>query len=75
VKYNSKLHRLHCQGHVLNLAAQSFLFVTDKESLAEYKYTDSTKYTVSLAEIKRWRQQGPLGKLHNIVVYIQASVQ
>ena len=30
---------------------------------------------MSLAEIERWRQQGPLGKLHNIVVYIQASIQ
>ena len=25
--------------------------------------------------MESWRQQGPLGKLHNIVVYIQRSTQ
>jgi hypothetical protein len=76
LKYDAKLHRLRCQGHILNLAAQSFLFVTDKETLTEYhEQSDSTKYNVSLAEIEKWRRQGPLGKLHNIVIYIQASIQ
>jgi len=26
-------------------------------------------------EIQEWRKKGPLGKLHNIVVYIQRSAQ
>jgi hypothetical protein len=76
LKYDAKTHQLCCQGYILNLAAQSFLFVTDEETLNEFQdQSDSTKYNVSLAEIERWRRQGPLGKLHNIVVYIQASIQ
>jgi hypothetical protein len=76
LKYDAKTHRLRCQGHIVNLAAQSFLFVTDKETLDEFQdQSDSIKYNVLLAEIERWRRQGPLGKLHNIVVYIQASIQ
>lgn len=31
------------------------------------------KYTVTLDEMERWRRYGPLGKLHNFVVYIQRS--
>ena len=50
--------------------------MTDKETLDEYNdQSDSTKHNVSLAEIEKWRRQGPLSKLHNIVVYIQASIQ
>ena len=50
--------------------------MTDKEALTEYyEQSDSTKYTVSLVEIERWRRQGPLSKLYNIVVYIQALIQ
>jgi hypothetical protein len=50
--------------------------VTDKETLTKYyKQSNSTKYNVLLAEIKKWRWQGPLSKLHNIVIYIQAWIQ
>ena len=30
---------------------------------------------MTLEEIQDWRKKGPLGKLHNFVVYIQGSVQ
>ena len=33
------------------------------------------QYNVTLEEIKGWREKGPLGKLHNFVVYVQRSVQ
>jgi len=32
-------------------------------------------YDITIKEIEQWRKQGPLGKLHNFVVYIQRSVQ
>ena len=32
-------------------------------------------YDITIKEIEQWRKQGPLGKLHNFVVYIQCSVQ
>jgi hypothetical protein len=33
IHYDPKVHRLRCQGHVIDLAAKAFLFVTDNETL------------------------------------------
>jgi hypothetical protein len=35
IKYDYKLHRIRCQGHIINLAVYSFLFVTDSENLED----------------------------------------
>jgi hypothetical protein len=35
IKYDPKTHRLRCQGHIINLAVQSFLFVTNSENIEE----------------------------------------
>ncbi|KAL6406027.1 putative Transposase-like protein [Ilyonectria robusta] len=67
-----KVHRLCCQGHIINLAAKAFLFVTDNEKLER---DDAGLHNVTLKQIEAWRKKGPLGKLHNFVVYIQRSVQ
>jgi hypothetical protein len=67
IKYDPKTHRLRCQGHIINLAVQSFLFVTNSENIEEEGIT--------LDDIELWRRKGPLGKLHNFVVFIQGSVQ
>jgi len=72
LKYDHKTHRLRCQGHIINLAARSFLFVTEREFLEEL---ETGGYDITLEEIREWRQRGPLGKLHNLVVHIQGSVQ
>ena len=71
IKYDPITHRLRCQGHILNLSAQAFLFVTEKESLEQ---DNMDKYTVTLEEMGRWRQYRALGKLYNFVVYIQRSI-
>ncbi|KAJ6436023.1 transposase-like protein [Purpureocillium lavendulum] len=71
IHYEAKTHRLRCQGHIINLAAKAFLFVTDNEKLEH----DDSGNNATLKEIKAWRQKGPLGKLHNFVVFIQRSVQ
>ena len=73
IKYDPKQYRLRCQGHIINLSVNSFLFVTDDESLENEEDTGTTKAT--LKEIEEWRRFGPLGMLHNIVVFIQASPQ
>jgi len=62
IKYDPKTHRLRCQGHIINLAVQSFLFVTNSENIEEEGIT--------LDDIELWRRKGPLGKLHNFVVFI-----
>ena len=74
IKYDAKSHRLRCFGHIINLAVQSFLFVKDTEFIKDCEQT-SLQYDVTLEEIEQWRKKGPLGKLHNFVVYIQGSVQ
>ncbi len=75
LNYNAKTHRLRCHGHILNLACQSFLFKTDNESITEIEDDGTRKYNTTKADITKWRKYGPLGKLHNIVVFIQGSVQ
>jgi hypothetical protein len=74
IKYDPVHHRLRCNGHIINLVAQAFLFSTDKDALLEENNQD-TSYLPTELEMENWRQKGPLGKLHNIVVYIQRSPQ
>ncbi|KAK2922697.1 hypothetical protein FoTM2_017550 [Fusarium oxysporum f. sp. vasinfectum] len=72
IQYDPKVHRLRCQGHIINLAAKAFLFVTDNEKL---ELDDPGVHNVTLKHIEAWRNKGPLGKIHNFVVFIQRSVQ
>lgn len=72
--YSAEHNRLRCNGHIINLAAQSFLFHTNNESLAD-KNNANALTTPTELEIEHWRRKGPLGKLHNIVVYVQRSPQ
>ncbi|KJZ74134.1 hypothetical protein HIM_05666 [Hirsutella minnesotensis 3608] len=72
IKYDAKSHRVRCQGHIINLAAKAFLFVTDNEKLDD---NECGMHNVTLKEIEAWRKKGPLGKLHNFVVFIQRNVQ
>jgi hypothetical protein len=67
--------RLRCQGHIVNLAVNSFSYVTDKENLEKDKEAQPTKLKETLKEIEEWRKFGPIGKLHNIVVDIQSGPQ
>jgi hypothetical protein len=46
VKYDLKHHRLRCQGHIINLAVKSFLFVTDKQNIDRDKEIDIIKTTL-----------------------------
>ena len=48
-----------------------FLFVTDKENIKED--TAINIYNVTIKEIKEWRKKGPLGKLHNFVIWLAQS--
>lgn len=74
IYYNPLSHRLRCNGHIINLAAQAFLFHTEDEALAEENNTKLLSLPTEV-EMARWRKKGPLGRLHNIVVHIQRSPQ
>ena len=77
IKYDAPRHRLRCSGHIINLAVKSFLFVIDDEALeAEDREEVTSRWLKqTLDEIEEWRRRGPLGKLHNFVVFIQRSTQ
>lgn len=66
--------RLRCIGHVVNLAAQAFLFgKQSQETLDELELAYRKHDFEAIA--KAWRKQGVLGRLHNIVRYIRMTPQ
>lgn len=69
-----KERRLRCVGHIINIAAQAFLYDNDKEA-----FTAEVHGARSLADVKKqldiWRKKGPIGKLHNIVTFIRRIPQ
>ena len=66
--------RLRCLGHVINLAAKAFLY--GKEFDAFEKNIDTVKeHSEILKELQLWRKRGPVGKLHNIIIFICRSPQ
>lgn len=64
--------RIRCAGHVINLIARSLLFGYDKQALENELMTvpDDLK-----EDLRRWRQAGPVGRLHNLIEWIYASAQ
>jgi hypothetical protein len=64
-------NRIRCVGHIINLSAQSFLFVNQTDAL-EDSDPDSS---ITLSDMEKYRTLGPLGKLHNFVVYIGHTPQ
>ena len=71
VHYNLEHRRLRCNGHIINLAVQAFL-LGKTPSVIQHCSEDDGFSASTLAESRR---MGPLGKLHNIVVYIMSSPQ
>jgi hypothetical protein len=66
--------RLRCLGHVINLAAQAFLFGRkSQEALEELDLAYRRHDFDAIAKV--WRKQGVLGRLHNIVRYIRMTPQ
>ena len=60
--------RLRCLGHIINLAAQAFLF--GSEASAFEREIGRAQYEEDKKELELWRKRGPVGKLHNVVKYI-----
>jgi hypothetical protein len=66
--------RLRCWGHILNLAARAFLFGQNAEDFDKEILVNRT-LAQEKAELQAWRKRGPIGKLHNVVVFIRRSPQ
>ncbi|KAJ3453198.1 hypothetical protein MRS44_018853 [Fusarium solani] len=69
--FNKQHRRLRCCGHIINLVARSILFGTDADAFEE----DCQANKELQDEMRLWRAKGPVGKLHNIVHWVQRSGQ
>ena len=76
--YNAIQHRIRCNGHIINLAVQAFLFVKDDEAVelaieaSQQLIQHEEDYITPDEEVRiKWRRMGPLGKLHNISTFIR----
>jgi hypothetical protein len=70
----TETQRTHCFGHILNLACGSYLYGHDPDSF-EIEVMVLESLAREQEELKAWRKRGPIGKLHNIVVFIRRSPQ
>lgn len=66
--------RLRCFGHILNLASSAYIYGNDPMSF-EAEIMVHQALAREQAELRAWRKHGPIGKLHNIVVFIRRSPQ
>jgi hypothetical protein len=74
----ARSRRLRCLGHIINLAVKAFLYGKNTESFEveisdlDLKKLEEKHYLELLAA---WRKKGPVGKLHNIVIWIRRTPQ
>jgi hypothetical protein len=68
--FNAAQRHVRCMGHIINLVAHKVLFGSDVESF-EYELTGNV--TAEVAELITWRRKGPIGRLHNLIIYITHS--
>jgi len=65
---NPDEHQMSCFGHIVNLVVKAVLFGKGMNTLQKELAGASNK-----GQFDIWRNQGPIGKLHNIVVYVNRS--
>lgn len=79
IEWDHIQQRIRCQGHIINLAVQAFLFkdVIDTKQIESYEEDEENGKELNEKEKKdkqeTFRRMGVLGKLHNIVVHIRSS--
>jgi hypothetical protein len=67
-------------GHILNLAAKAFLFGKETSAFEDVvDLVNENDEAVESDKMKKaqdlWRKKGPVGRFHNIVVFIRSSPQ
>ena len=63
--------RLRCSGHIINLIARHLLFGVDPDL---FEMEDQMPKNIK-ESLRHWRKNGPVGKLHNLVVWTYSSPQ
>lgn len=78
--FHPEQRRLRCNGHIINLAVQAFLFGKNKDAsdeairqIAKLSKEEPKGGRERIQTAAEWRTLGALGMLHNIVVYIRPS--
>lgn len=74
-----RARRGRCLGHILNLAAQAFIFGKDVAAFEESTLGVDESTPINSERMKKaqkaWREKGAIGKIHNIIVAIRVSPQ
>lgn len=71
--YHPSWRRVRCMGHIINLVARALLFGESPDSFEEEENGEPLDDIIK--QQKRWRKLGPIGKLHNVVIWIRASTE
>jgi len=70
--YQHGWRRIRCMGHVINLVARALLFGENPDGFEEENQESMVEI---IKQQKQWRALGPIGKLHNVVVWIRSSAE
>jgi len=74
---NPESLRLRCLGHIVNLVCKAFLGSKEDESSLDFKLGGKSRSGLALrqacGERDYWHENGPLAKLHNIIIWIQST--
>ena len=66
--------RLRCMGNIINLIARALIFGNESETF-EADIAIAENINDLEAAMRLWRKQVAIGKLHNLIRFIQASSQ
>ena len=67
-------HHLHCFGHVINLVVKAFLWGKELNAFEKDLLTQEMQ-EMEIRNLMAWRKKGPMGKLHNICIWITRNPQ
>lgn len=70
--WDNSTNRIRCNGHIINLAVQAFLF-QDLQKLSDDGDDGNDGDDGSQKRSTAFRNLGPLGRLHNIIVHTRGS--
>jgi hypothetical protein len=74
IEFDQVQRGIRCHGHIINLVVKAFLWWEEPEAF-ELEAESLRTQQDEEAELLLWRRRGPIGKLHNIIVWIGRSPQ
>ena len=65
---------LCCFGHIINLIVKAFLWGKELNAFEKDLFTEEMQ-EMEIRNLIAWRKKGPMGKLHNICIWITRNPQ